>query len=231
MKFKAFISRQRLAIFIVGLAVFILSIIISNLSGFASLWGELFVDLAASSVTIIFTALIIDYLSLKEQSNKTKNAASLANEEIKASCFRIKTSLAWLFGLERRNIDLDRDDISSISDVRDYLESASKIVDDYLSEHSLTDKNTPIDKKALPRYIDRLQSAQSDLEQTLILYEFAMPLNIREQVLKLRRELQLSERLVGFIDDYDSLSESNISMIRVTAQSVYGSLKETLSLL
>jgi hypothetical protein len=221
MKFKAFISRQRLAIFIVGLAVFILSIIISNLSGFASLWGELFVDLAASSVTIIFTALIIDYLSLKEQSNKTKNAASLANEEIKASCFRIKTSLAWL----------DRDDISSISDVRDYLESASKIVDDYLSEHSLTDKNTPIDKKALPRYIDRLQSAQSDLEQTLILYEFAMPLNIREQVLKLRRELQLSERLVGFIDDYDSLSESNISMIRVTAQSVYGSLKETLSLL
>ena len=78
MRFKEFITRQRVAIFVVGLIVFAISILVSHVAGFETMLGELSIDLAASALTIIFTALIIDYLGVREKASKTKNAAALA---------------------------------------------------------------------------------------------------------------------------------------------------------
>ncbi len=231
MRFKDFITRQRVAIFIIGVALFTLSLLIAHAAGLSSLWGDLSVDLAASSVTIIFTALIIDYLGLKEQSNRTKNVASLGEEEIRATCYRIKMRLAWLFGLEREILYSARQDIATRQDVQEFLEYASKIVDDYLQDNKFTDKATKVDVKSLPRYMERLEMAQAELEQTLILYEYVIPLPIRERVLKLRSELQTSDRLLGFIEDFNDLNKSNFSLIRFTAQSVYDALQEVLDIM
>ena len=70
MHFKEFITRQRVIIVIVGIATFVIALFFSHLIGFSTLGGALFVNLAASSITIVFTALIIDYLGLKEASDK-----------------------------------------------------------------------------------------------------------------------------------------------------------------
>lgn len=226
MQFKEFITQQRVAIFILGVLTFIVSLAISNSIGFDSLWGELFIDLAASSVTIVFTALIIDYLRLREQSSKTVNAAGLAEDEIKATCFRIKWRLARLFGLERRNSG--RDNISSRQEAQQYLQRVTEEVNHYLSNKSLTEKKTDVDEKMFPQYLERLQSAQTELEQVLVLYEYALPYSLMERVLSLRSELQISERVLGFIDTSEPLSKSNISLIRVTAQSVYEAVESVL---
>jgi hypothetical protein len=225
-QFKEFITHQRVAIFIVGVATFTASLLVAHFAGFSTLWGELFIDLAASSVTIVFTALIIDYLRIREQSSKTKNAAGLAEDEIKATCFRIKWRLARLFGLERRNSG--RDNISNRQEAQDYLNRVTNEVDSYLSQHSFVKDKTAVNEKTFPQYLERLQSAQNELEQVLVLYEYALPYSLRERVLSLRSELQVSERVLGFIDASESLSKANLSLIRVTAQSVYGAVEEVL---
>lgn len=215
-----------MAIFIVGIATFIVSLLVSHLTGFATLWGELFVDLAASSVTIVFTALIIDYLRIKEQSNKTLNAASLAEDEIKATCFRIKWRLARLFGLERRNSG--RDNISDRQEAKEYLDKVTSEVDEYLSQHNFAKDKISIDTRRFPLYLERLQLARNELEQTLILYEYAMSYSLRERVLTLRSELQIADQVLGFIDTSESLNTDNLSLIRVTAQSVYDAVEAVL---
>lgn len=225
MQFKEFITRQRAAIFIVGIATFIASLLISHVIGFASLWGELFIDLAASSVTVIFTALIIDYLGLKERSNKTQNAAGLAEDEIKATCFRIKWRLARLLGLERRNSG--RDNISNRQEAREYFDRVTTEVDNYLSKHKFVSDKT-VNEKAFPQYMERLQSAQAELEQTLTLYEYALSYSLREQILALRSELQIAERILGFIDTSEPLTKANLSLIRITGQSIYEAVEAVL---
>jgi hypothetical protein len=224
-QFKEFISRQRLAIFILGIATFIASLLVSHAIGFNSLWGELFVDLAASSVTIVFTSFIIDYLGLREQSSKTKNAASLAEEEIRAACYRIKWRLARLLGLEQAGAG--RDNISNRQEAREYLEEVTKEVDKYLSAKNFNDGRITVDQSAFQKYIERLQSSQNELEQTLILYEYALSYSLREHVLALRSELQIAERLLGFIDSSE-LNEANLSLIKVSAQSVYEGVEAVL---
>jgi hypothetical protein len=225
-QFKEFITKQRVLILNVGVATFIVSLIIAHLVSFKTLWGSLFINLAASAVTIVFTALIIDYLGLKEQSVRTQRAAELAEDEIKVVCSRIKWRLARLFGLERRNSG--RENISSRQEARTYLEEVTSEVDDYLMTHSLMSEQTSINEKTFPRYLELLQSAQNELEQTLLLYEYALSYSLRERILALRRELQVAERILGFIDTSDSLNESNISLIRVTGQSVYEAVIEVL---
>ncbi len=219
MHFKDFITKQRSAIFAVGSLIFILSLLISNFIGFASLWGELFIDLAASSLTIIFTALIIDYLNLKEKSDKNQNVANLAEVEIKAICYRINWRLARLFGLEQNNTK--RDNISSKLEATKYLDTLTKQIDAYLVEQNFLDDKTNINIAAFEKYLERLQSSQIELEQTIILYEYALSHNLRELILSLRSELQTAERILGFIDSSESLNDANISLIRITAQSIY----------
>jgi len=225
-QFKEFITQQRAAIFIVGIATFIVSLIISSVSGFSTLWGALFVDLAASSVTIVFTALIIDYLGLKEKSSKTQNAAGLAEDEIKATCFRIKWRLARLFGLPRRRSG--RDHISDRQEAREYLDTVTTEVDSYLSHHSFVDRKTPFNEEAFAQYLERLQAAQTELEQVLVLYQYALSYSLRERVLALRSELQVADRLLGFIDTSEPFSKANLSLIRITAQSVYDAIEAVL---
>ncbi|MEJ0073414.1 MAG: hypothetical protein WDN27_05040 [Candidatus Saccharibacteria bacterium] len=198
MRFKDFVTNQRASIFIVGIAFFIASLIVSHLIGFESLWGELFIDLAASAITIVFTALIIDYLNLKERTNKTQNAAILAEDEIRATCFRTNWRLARLYGLQRRGTA--RDNVSTDEQARAYLARATDEVSDYLSQLDFLNRKTVINTDAFQRYLDRLQSSQAELEQVLVLYEYALPFDLREKVLTLRSELQLAERLLGFID-------------------------------
>lgn len=226
MQFKEFITPQRLAIFNVGILTFIASLVVSSQIGFSTLWGELFIDLAASSVTIVFTALIIDYLRIKEQRSKTQNAAGLAEDEIKATCFRIKWRLARMFGLERRNSG--RDNISNRQEAQNYLKKVTEEVDTYLAQHNFVKDKTPIDEKTFPQYLERLQSGQTELEQVLVLYEYALPYSLRERVLALRSELQVAERVLGFIDASEPLSKANRSLIRVTAQSVYDAIESVL---
>ena len=226
MQFKEFLSRQRVTIFIVGIVSFAIFLIVSHLVGYSSLWGTLFIDLAASALTIIFTALIIDYLSLKEQHSKTQNVAGLAEDEIKATCFRLKWRLARLFGLERRNSR--RDNISNWQEAKEYLDEVTNEVDEYLSQYDFVDDKPAVEEKYFVSYIERLQAAQTELEQTLILYEYAMSYSLRERVLALRNELQVSERLLGFIDLSEGLNRANLSLIRVTAQSVYDAIEDVL---
>lgn len=227
MLFKEFITRQRVAILIVGVATFVVSLVVSHITGFSTLWGELFVDLAASSLTIVFTALIIDYLGLREQSDKTKTAASLAEDEIKASCSRVKWRLARLFGWERQGSG--RETISNPQEAKEFLEQVTNQVDEYLKHHDLENNATPIVEKTLPQYLERLQSAQNELEQVLLLYQYALSYSLREHILALRGELQLADRVLGFIDTSEGFSEANLSLIRVTAQSVYGAIETVLS--
>jgi hypothetical protein len=225
-QFKDFITRQRVTILVVGVITAAASLLIAHAVGFATLTGELFIDLVASSVTIVFTALIIDYLGVKEQSVKTLNAAGLAEDEIKAICFRINWRMARLFGLERRGAD--RDSISNRQEARAYLDKATDRVNDYLSSHEFENDKTAVDEAAFQAYLERLQLAQAELEQTLILYEYAMSYSLRERVLALRSELQIADRLLGFIDTSEGLNDANLSLIRVTAQSVYDAVEVVL---
>lgn len=227
MRFKDFITVQRGSIFIVGVMFFIASLIGAHFIGFASLWGELFVDLAASAMTIIFTALIIDYLNLKERSNKTQNAASLAEDEIRATCFRTNWRLARLFGLKRRGSA--RDNVSTHEQALDYLGTVTEEVSDYLAGLDFSNTETVINTDAFQRYLDRLSSSQTELEQVLLLYEYALSLELREKVLALRSELQLAERLLGFIDTSEPFNRANLSLIRVTSQSVYDAIQGILA--
>ena len=199
---------------------------IADHSGYSSLWRPLFTDLAASAFTIIFTALIIDYLGVREESSRTQGAAGLAEDEIKATCFRVRWVMARLFGLQRKNIG--RDDISSREEAGKHLDRMTNEVDTYLSTYSMVEDNTRINASVFPKYLQRLQLAQTELEQTVLLYERAMPYSLREQVLTLRSELQIADHVLGFIDYSDSLSDENISLIRVISQSVYDLTEEVL---
>jgi hypothetical protein len=225
-RFKDFITRQRVGIFVIGFAVFAASITAAHAEGFASLWGELLVDLAASAVTVIFTALIIDYLGVREESSKTKNAAGLAEDEIKATCFRVKWRMARTFGMERH--PSGRDSISSRKEAKEYLDTVSANVTDYLESHSMVAASTPLHADVLPRYLERLEVARTELEQTLQLYEYAMSYSLRERVLSLRSELQIADNILGFIDFSEKLNDANISLIRILSQSVYEEMEKVL---
>lgn len=224
MRFKDFITRQRVAIFLVGLIAFATSILTAYIIGFTTEWGELFIDLAASAVTVIFTALIIDYLNAREKASKTKNAAGLAENEIRVTCFRVKWSMARLFGLERQRSG--REKISDRTEAREYLDRVSHEVTTYLEKNSM--KNAPLEAARFPKYLERLQTAKTELEQTLILYEYAMDYRLKERVLNLRSELQISENILGFIDFSEELNEANISLIRIQSQSVYDEIERVL---
>jgi hypothetical protein len=224
MRFKDFITRQRATIFLVGLIVFAISILTSLKTGFATMWGELFIDLAASAITIIFTSLIIDYLSVREKASKTKNAAGLAEEEIRVTCFRMKWSMARLFGLERQLSG--RNKISNRTEAREYLDRVGQEVTTYLKTKSMED--APLVVSRLPKYLERLQTARIELEQTLILYEYAMDYRLKERVLNLRTELQISENILGFIDFSEDLNEANISLIRIQSQAVSDEIERVL---
>jgi hypothetical protein len=226
MKFKDFITRQRVAIFIIGLVTFVVSLIVAQHRGFATLWGELFVDLAASSITVIFTALIIDYLGVREESSKTKNASSLAEDEIKATCFRVKGRMARLFGQQREGSG--RDNISNRKEARDYVENMRQEVNAYLETHNRMNNDTPLQADLLPKYLERLQVARTELEQTLVLYQYAMSYSLREEVLSLRSELQVADNILGFIDFSEELNEANISLIRILSQSIYDAVESVL---
>lgn len=224
MRFKEFLTKQRIWIFVFGVAAFIVALTVANIFGVTSLSSELFVDLAASSVTIIFTALIIDYLNLREQTNRTKNAADLAEDEIRAICFRIKWRLASLFGLDRS--DYNRDMISNREEAREFLDAITERADKYLSD--LDFDTAEVHPEALALYQQRLERSQNDLEQTLILYEYALSYSLRELILTLRSELQISDRLLSFIDPEAKLNDANQSLIRVSSKSVYEAVEAVL---
>jgi hypothetical protein len=226
MPFKEFITRQRVAILIIGMATFIVSLILAHAIDFKSLWGSLFIDLAASAVTIIFTALIIDYLGMKEQSIKTQNAAELAEDEINVTCAQIKWRLARLFGLKRDRSA--RANVSTREEAREYLNEVTSDVDTYLMTHDMASDKTPLDESRFVRYTEGLETAQNELEQMLLLYEYALSYTLRERILALRRELQVASRILGFIDTTEEMQESNISLIRVTSKSIYAAIIEVL---
>ncbi len=196
MHFKDFITRQRVGIFIIGIATFIVSLLLSSFVGYTSIIGELFVDLAASSATIVFTALIIDYLSLKEQSQRTLTAAGLAEDEIRAVCFRINWRLARLFGMERDGSK--RDTISNHEEAYHYLETLTVEVSTYLAKQDFLHSEKILDIDAFQRYLDRLQSSQAELEQALVLFEYALSFSLREQVLTLRKRATIHRTSARF---------------------------------
>jgi hypothetical protein len=226
MLFKEFITKQRIGIFVIGGLVFAMSLLLSSVFGDQSLWSDLFIDLAASSFTIVFTALIIDYLNLREHSNRTMTATDLAENEIRATCFRMKVRMARLFGFESSHGA--RDNLSTREEARQYLEKMTKLSDKFLSDINFEDKDLKVDISGFEEYIERLQASQNQLEQTLILYEYALSYSLRERILSLRSELQITERLLGFIDASHSLNEANLSLIRITSQSVYAAVEDVL---
>jgi hypothetical protein len=226
MRIKDFITRQRVAILILGALVFFISITVAGSVGHTTLIGSVLVDLAASAVTVIFTAFIIDYLNIHEKSFRTKNAAGLAEDEIKFICFRIKWRMARLFGLPSRNTG--REEISTRIEAHHYLEEVGDEVDTYLNAHAITFPSTPLQQSMLAKYSDRLEIARNELEQTLMLYEFAMTYTLRERVLNLRSELQIADNMLGFLDFSETLNEANASLIRILSQSIYNEIEAVL---
>ncbi len=212
---------------VIGTLSFIVSLMIARKTGYSSISGDLFIDLAASATTVVFTALIIDYLGLKEQVNKTKNAAGLAEDEIRATCFRVKWRMARLFGLQRNRI-IERENISNRQEAREYLDKAEQEVNSYLNSYQLTNPKTPLESSRFSKYLERLVAARAELEQTLVLYEYAMNYSLRERVLSLRTELQIADNILGFIDNSDDLNDANISLIRVLSQSIYEAIEKVL---
>jgi hypothetical protein len=227
MKLKDFITAQRLGIIIIGSFTFAISVIAAHYIGFASLWGALLIDLASAAVTVIFTTLIIDYLGVREQISKTKNASGLAEDELKATCFRLNWRMARLYGLKHNREA--RENISSRQEAKRYVQEAEQSVSAYLGDRKLDDKDAKIDLSTLPRYLERLQLARTELEQTLVLYEYAMGYSLRERVLALRSELQIADNILGFLDVTDETNEANISMVRVLSQSIYEAIQDVLS--
>jgi hypothetical protein len=205
LKFKDFISSQRTTILVIGMAAFVISLIIGKQAGITTIRGALFVDLAASSITVVFTALIIDYLGIREENGRTKNAAGLAEDEINATCFRVKCRMARLFGLSsQREV---RNKISNREFAREFLKEVEVEVNDYFKAHSMSSHKTLITESVLQTYIEHLQIARSELEQTLSLYEYAMSYSLRERVLNLRSELHVGYNLFGFIDFSEKLND------------------------
>jgi len=225
MHFKDFITRQRVAIFLVGIIAFAASIVEANRAGFATEWGELFIDLAGSAVTVIFTALIIDFLNVREKASKTKNASELAENEIRVTCFRVQWGMARLFGLERQR--KGRDKISNRSEARKYLDTVTHEVTTYLENNNI--EHAPLNASRFPKYYERLHTAKIELEETLLLYEYAMDYRLKERVLNLRSELQISENILGFIDFSEELNDSNMSLIRIQSQCVYDEIENVLN--
>jgi hypothetical protein len=227
MHFKEFITRQRVGIVIVGFAIFIGALASAVATRYEHLWGALFTDLAASAITVIFTALIIDYLGAREQHDKTRSAAGLAEDEIAATCFRTQWRMARLFGLQPH--PLNRKGISNREQAREYLEEVREEVGTYFKANRITDSRTTLDAAMLPKYVDRLQVARDELEQTLILYEYAMQYSLRERVLTLRSELQVADNILGFIDFSEELNEANSSLVRVLSKSIYEAIQDVLT--
>jgi hypothetical protein len=226
MRFKDFITRQRIAIIAVGVAIFVAALLAAAATDYQHLWGALFTDLAASAITVIFTALIIDYLGVREEHDKTRNASGLAEDEIAATCFRVKWRMARLFGMRPRQSK--RSTISNRQQARGYLDEIRQEVDTYLDSHDMKDAHTPLEPAMLAKYLERLQIARTELEQTLILYEYAMGYSLRERVLNVRNELQIADNVLGFIDFSEDLNKANISLVRILSQSIHDAIEEVL---
>lgn len=220
MTFKQFITRQRVSILIIGIILSAITLSLGRRFGIASVWGALLIDLAASSITIVLTALIIDYLGAREEASKISDAATLAEEEIRSICARIEWQIAQLFGLERNRAE--RLTISNHDEARTYLQKNYKRVQSFIASLDFdNNKELRTDEAALSRYSDRLQRIQAQLEQTLVLYEYALSHDFRVRALELRQELQITERLLGFIEFGDEVTDENESLIRLTAAAVY----------
>jgi exonuclease VII small subunit len=226
-RFKDFITRQRVGILVIGCLTFVISLMIAKRTGYATISGALFIDLAASATTVVFTALIIDYLGVREEASKTKNAAGLAEDEIRATCFRVKWRMARLFGLQRNRV-LERENISNRQQAKEYLDKAEQEVNDYLNTNDLLSSRTTVHGDKFVKYLERLESARSELEQTLMLYQYAMSYSLRERALSLRTELQIADNVLGFIDLSDDLNDANISIIRVLSKSIYEAVESLL---
>lgn len=227
MRFKDFITKQRVGILIIGLVLFAVCTLAAHSVGLDTLPGELCIDLAASAITVVFTALVIDYINAREEANKTKPAAGLAEDEIRATCFRIKWRMGRLFGMTRSHARR-RENISDRSEAREYFNAAEEEVNKYLEEHSMVDENTPLESANLSRFLERLEDARTELEQTLVLYQYALSYSLRERVLELRAELQIADNILSFIDFSDELNEAHVSLIRVLSKSIYESIQAVL---
>jgi hypothetical protein len=227
MQFKDFITKQRVVILVIGLLLFAICISAAHGLGFNTLPGELSVDLAASAVTVVFTALVIDYINVREEFNKTKPAAGLAEDEIRATCFRIKWRMGRLFGMTRSH-SRQRNNISSRTEAREYFNRAEEEVNDYLEKHYILDEATPLVSANLSRFLERLEDARTELEQTLVLYQYALSYSLRERVLELRAELQIADNILSFVDFSDELNEAHISLIKVLSQSIYEAIQTVL---
>ncbi|HUB93656.1 MAG TPA: hypothetical protein VMB52_04085 [Verrucomicrobiae bacterium] len=219
MTFKQFITRQRVTILIIGITLFIVSFLVARRFGYESLWGGLFDSLAASSITIVFTALIIDYLGVREEASKTSDAASLAQEEIDSICARVEWQIARLFGLEPNRTE--RESISNHDEAAEYIQNNNARVQEFLSNLDFTMGHSNLNEATLAKFIERLQQMQSQLEQTLVLYEYALGHDFRVSALSLRRELQTTERLLSFIDFSETLSTENESLIRFSTSAIH----------
>jgi hypothetical protein len=217
--FKQFITRQRVTIFVIGILSFTVSFLIARWFSYETLWGGLFDNLAASSITIVFTALIIDYLSAREEASKTSDAATLAGEEIHSICSRVEWQIARLFGLDPNRAE--RESISNHEEAITYIQKNNGRVQSFLSGLDFDEKHDHLNESVLNRFAERLQQSQAQLEQTLVLYEYALAHDFRVSALTLRRELQVTERLLGFVDFSESLSEENESLIRFIASEVH----------
>jgi hypothetical protein len=226
MKLKDFITSQRVGIFAIGLIAFALSLLTARRIGYTTIWGELLIDLASAAITVIFTTLIIDYLGVREELSKTRNATGLAEDEIKSICFRLKWRMARLYSMKRDGIN--RDEIESREQARDYLKRAEQDVNTHLEKRPFENTVKPLDASALPKFLERLQRAKEELEQTLLLYEYAMGYTLRERVLTLRTELQIADNILGFLDVSDTPSDAATAMIRVLSASIYDATESVL---
>jgi hypothetical protein len=195
--------------------LFTISFLVAYQFSYGSLWGSLFDNLAASSITIVFTALIIDYLGAREEASKISQAVTLAEEEISSICSRIEWQIARLFGL-KPNL-AERDTISNHEEAISYIQRNNKRVQSFLSTLDFNEEHDHLNEAVLVRFAERLQQVQGQLEQTLVLYEYALAHDFRVSALTLRRQLQTTERLLSFIDFSEPLSEENESLIRFTA--------------
>lgn len=226
MTFKQFITRQRVIIFIIGIVLFSVSLFVAHWLGYTSLPGALATNLAASSVTIVLTALIIDFLGVREAASKISDVAALAEEEIYSICSRAEWQIAQLFGLKRDATE--RNVISTREEARAYIQKNNELVQSFLSNIDFNQKVSNFNEDTLNKFTDRLQHIQTQLEETLVLYEYALAYDFRARALALRQELRTTERLFSFID-FSGLGEENDSLVRLTMAELHDAAQDILS--
>lgn len=221
MKLQGFFTKQRYIILGAGLVLFIVFLSLAFAFGHATELGVLFIDLSSSAVTIILTALAIEYFQFREQADKTHHVASIAEEEIQAICYRVRLATAKLCGYKEKPGDQDK--LGSLDDVEQYLKNSTDNINRFYDKGKFT-----VTATSVAEFRHTSLKLQSEIEQGITLFGYALPYSLQAHVLALRSSLQIAARAMGFMHEAGSINKQHQQLVRELSQDMYKAVQAVL---